>query len=57
MLPRTRIFAFKVPSDVCDFNISGRSWVMTDLTFEEGDAGGAGSEDCLNVNVYTPTRS
>lgn len=21
----------------------------------EGDAGGAGSEDCLNVNIYTPT--
>ncbi len=29
-------------------------WDVVELAFPEGDAGGAGSEDCLKVNVYAP---
>ncbi|CAL1710102.1 unnamed protein product [Somion occarium] len=53
MQRRTRFLAFKVPWQVCSEILLGWALRLIDALFV-GGAGGAGSEDCLKVNVYAP---
>ena len=49
----TLIFVFKGLREV-RLNPPLRRLSLTLVVYVGGDAGGAGSEDCLKVNIYTP---